>query len=236
MKKKLNISIDDVSPHPKSSVKILGECFELIGEFPEIKFSLFVPLAYWRTKKYSTPEPLRILEDKEFCSILRGLPKENFELCYHGFHHGIPQVSDNDEFHRLTSIEAHDVYELMRKTAELADLDFEMVLRPPAWRISRAALNSLSRFGFIFALSKDDYVLKSHGYNVRELEEDFNVVFCNVCPPEKPLKLFDKTEVVYHACEWDRNYLGNDKNFKNLQKWLRDNKDEIEFCFIEDLV
>ena len=77
---------------------------------------------------------------------------------------------------------------------------------------------------------------KSHGYNVRELEEDFNVVFCNVCPPEKPLKLFDKTEVVYHACEWDRNYLGNDKNFKNLQKWLRDNKDEIEFCFIEDLV
>jgi hypothetical protein len=40
---KVNISIDDISPHPQSSTKVLDRCFELINVFPEIKFSLFIP-------------------------------------------------------------------------------------------------------------------------------------------------------------------------------------------------
>ena len=32
----VNISIDDVSPHPKSSTKVLDRCFELIEQFPEL--------------------------------------------------------------------------------------------------------------------------------------------------------------------------------------------------------
>ena len=38
-----------------------------------------------------------------------------------------------------------------------------------------------------------------------------NVIYCNVAPPFKDLKLFDETEIVYHACEWDRNYLDQEK-------------------------
>lgn len=58
----VNISIDDVSPHPLSSTKVLDQCFELIKYFPDIKFTLFVPAAYWRTmrKDIATKEPLRI--------------------------------------------------------------------------------------------------------------------------------------------------------------------------------
>ena len=41
---KVNISIDDVSPHPMSSVKVIERCREIIKKFPEAKFSLFVPM------------------------------------------------------------------------------------------------------------------------------------------------------------------------------------------------
>ena len=94
----LNISIDDVSPHPLSSVSVLERCFEIIDKFPTIKFTLFVPAAYWRTiGATSTEEPLWINRYPDFCSVLRQLPSKNFELGYHGLLHGIPNVSNNDE-------------------------------------------------------------------------------------------------------------------------------------------
>ena len=34
---KVNVSIDDVSPHPKSSIKVLDRCYELIEEFKDGK-------------------------------------------------------------------------------------------------------------------------------------------------------------------------------------------------------
>ena len=46
--------------------------------------------------------------------------------------------------------------------------------------------------------------------------------------------LFEKTEIVYHACEWDRNYL-NIEHKEKLESFLEDNIDNIEFCFMENL-
>ena len=92
MKKLVNISIDDVSPHPLSSTKVLNQCYELIKTFPEIKFTLFIPVAYWRTMKAiaASPAPFYISEHPKFCEEIKSLPKENFEIAYHGYHHGIP--------------------------------------------------------------------------------------------------------------------------------------------------
>ena len=45
-----------------------------------------------------------------------------------------------------------------------------------------------------------------------------------------------KTEIVYHACEWDRNYLSVEKA-KELIDFLKKYDDEsLEFCFMEDLL
>ena len=75
MQHKINISIDDVSPHSESSVKVLEQCHDLIKEFPEIKFTLFVPIAYWRTMgPTATKTPLRIDEHPEFCEVLKLYP------------------------------------------------------------------------------------------------------------------------------------------------------------------
>ena len=92
MQSKINISIDDISPHPKSSVAVLDRCYELIEEFSNIKFTLFIPIAYWRTMKNSiaTEKPLLITEYSSFCEELKELPENNFELAYHGYYHGIP--------------------------------------------------------------------------------------------------------------------------------------------------
>ena len=81
MKYKVNISIDDVSPHPQSSVKVLDRCFKLIEEFKDIKFTLFVPIAYWRTfGSTASQRPYYIYEYPDFCECLKNLPKKNFEI------------------------------------------------------------------------------------------------------------------------------------------------------------
>ena len=82
MKYKINISIDDISPHPRSSTEVLNRCHELIDIFPNIKFSLFIPMAYWRTARpgTTTEKPLIVSAYTEFCEILKNLPKETYYI------------------------------------------------------------------------------------------------------------------------------------------------------------
>ncbi len=238
MKKLVNISIDDVSPHPLSSTKVLNQCYELIKTFPEIKFTLFIPVAYWRTMKAiaASPGPFYISEHPKFCEEIKNLPKENFEIAYHGYHHGIPGQSDNDEFRNLNHDQALEVYDKMFQEVSTAGMQniFRKILRPPAWRMSPDAIRAAKEFGFdILALSPDKYLDGSLDYKGED--KNFgNVVYYNVAPPFKDLQLFDKTEIVYHACEWDRNYLNKEKT-DNLTKFLQNNLDEVQFCFMEEM-
>ena len=45
----------------------------------------------------------------------------------------------------------------------------------------------------------------------------------------------EKTEIVYHACEWDRNYLNKDMS-ENLKDFLFSERENIEFCFMEEML
>ena len=82
-KYKLNISIDDVSPHPRSSTIVLKQCERIIKKYPEAKFSIFIPLAHWRTRRpeVATKSPFIISDYPDFCETLRNLPKDNYEIC-----------------------------------------------------------------------------------------------------------------------------------------------------------
>ena len=119
---KINISIDDVSPHPLSSIRVIERCNEIISIFPSAKFSLFVPIAYWRTVKHgtTTDKPLSIDLFPDFCNFISKLSKENFEICYHGFYHGIPGISDNDEFQRLNADDAKQKFQTMFEVVDRA--------------------------------------------------------------------------------------------------------------------
>ena len=237
----VNISIDDVSPHPLSSTKVLERCYELIEEFEDIKFTLFVPISYWRTMPPDqdrpdtrTESPLQIDLHPEFCEELKALPEKNFEIAYHGFFHGIPGESNNDEFKNMSYSETISRFKLIFDTVEKADLkdNFKPIFRPPAWRMSPEAIKA--------AKDLEIEILALHpGTIYKEIyqgeEENFaNVIYCTSNPPSAPLTLCSRTEIVYHACEWDRNYLDKEKT-QDLIKFLRSSYDKIEFCFMGDL-
>jgi hypothetical protein len=230
---KINISIDDVSPHPLSSTAVLKQCFRVLAEVPTVKFTLFVPAAYWRTiGPTATTDCLRIDAHPGFCDELRRLPTSNFELAYHGLLHGIPGKSNNDELQHLSFDDARKTLQMMIdvvRDAGLADV-FRPVLRPPAWRMSPEAFIAAEQVGIrAFALSPDDYAQASYG----GAQDDRSVIYYNSCPPQKPLVLSERTEIVYHACVWDKNYLSVER-CDELISFLLQNP--AEHVFIEGLI
>lgn len=232
----VNISIDDVSPHPRSSIKVLEKCYDLINEFPDIKFSLFIPISYWRTvkKEIATESPLQIDLFPDFCEYIRKLPPNNFEICYHGFYHGIPNVTDNDEFKNISEFHARERFLGMFEVVKRAKLEkvFKKIFRPPAWRMSPEAIRVSKDLGFeILALSNLDYALKTYGGEDKNFS---SVVYADCFPPFEPLKLSKKTEIVYHACEWDKNYLSS-VHTNELKSFLNNNRKNIKFSFLKEL-
>ena len=227
----ITISIDDVCPHPNSSVKVLDRCFELIEIFPEIKFVLFIPIAYWRTIRHSTPDPLYISDYFDFCNYIKKLPKKNFKLGYHGCFHGRPGETDNDEFEKLIYKDAFSRFELMRDIIKNSPLEncFSPIFRPPAWRMSPESFKAAFDFGI-----KHLALLKSPPQNLSYQNEDKNklykVSYATCYPPFIPLSFEKNTDIVYHACEWDRNYLSKQLT-KDLVSFLKQQKNKISCKF-----
>lgn len=234
---KVNISIDDVTPHPRSGVGVLQQCERLRGEFPAIKFTLFIPTAYYRT--ISAPpesmcaQPLLLSEYPEFCKVLRELPPENYELAYHGHFHGIPGRTNNDEFQYFSVEEASARFSTMIEEGRAAGLNFKRVFRPPAWRMSFWSFVAADAHDLKLALSPQEYAQNIYGGMQDSPSFLRRIVYYNANPPFIPLSVQDKLEVVYHACEWDKNYLGKSLA-DELGTFLRDNP--CEFSFIEELL
>jgi hypothetical protein len=239
MRNKINISIDDVCPHPASSIAVVEQCHEIISKIPEVKFTIFVPTAYWRTIPAPPismcQEPLRIDAFPEFCQKIRDLPSENFEIGYHGVFHGIPGVTNNDEFKSLNYEDAKTkiltMFELVKR-AGLEDV-FKPIFRPPAYRMSPDAIRAARDLGIKVLGLAPDKMYKDVYCGEENKKND--VVYYTSCPPIKDLEIFEKNEIVYHACEWDRNFLSKEKT-DELLSFLSDKLENLEFCFIEDLL
>tara|TARA_Y100000816_G_scaffold251175_1_gene201502 strand:+ start:570 stop:1283 length:714 start_codon:yes stop_codon:yes gene_type:complete len=236
---RVNISIDDITPHPNSSLKILDKCFDLIDIFPDIKFTLFIPMAYYRTMPIPShipvcESPMCVYEHSDFCETLLGLSDKNFQFGYHGLHHGIRGVSNNDEFRNLSYDDAYLKFEEMESIAQRSGIKDRMslIFRPPAWKMSPDSIRAARDFGFeVLALNSDPFY--SDGYGGEQLKVS-DVVYADCYPPFIELQVLEKNEILYHACEWDKNHLNEDavRNLVNFLKPLND----IEFCFIEDLL
>lgn len=228
---KINISIDDVSPHPMSSTKILDRCYSIIERVPSVKFTLFIPIAYWRTVgPTATVKPLWINLFDRFCETLRCLDVDRFELAYHGLYHGIPGVSNNDEFQALSYDDALKTFKTMISITQELRLPFKSVFRPPAWRMSPSAIAAASDAGIdLLALASYDYALATYA----DAQNGKNVVYCTSSPPILPLVKNERSEIVYHACEWDQNYLSSTAA-DELVTFLR-SIDDAQYTFIGDL-
>jgi hypothetical protein len=236
---KINISIDDVSPHPMSSIDVVDKCFNLINVFPDIKFTLFVPIAHWRTmvRKRATPHPLVISKYPKFCEKIKNLPKNNFEIGYHGYYHGIPYKNDNDEFADLNYQKALEKFNLMKSVVAECDLEstFSPIFRPPAWRMSPGSFRASSKAGIkhlaIFPIKFKKYGWnQANTYKNEDKKDIYNVSYASCFPPFKNLELKANTNIVYHACKWDKNYL-SDTLSESLKSFLLKNEGNFEFSF-----
>lgn len=232
---RLNISVDDVSPHPNAGIdKLLPRFNRIIDKYPNVKFSLFVPTGYTRTRSNICPT-LALRDHERFCRTLSSLWPLHFELCYHGHYHSIPgTTSNNDEFQHLSYDDAQD--RIIQSCTEIrtaneklqTHLDFSPVFRPPAWRINAEALRGLHDSGIrVFALAKEAYTIPIYG----DLSK-YNVVWRTCDPPARPLILEPRTCIVYHACEWDKNYL-SDELTDQLIEFLKDK--QVKHCFMEEM-
>ena len=238
MQHKVNISIDDVSPHPMSSVKVLDRCFELIEVFPDIKFTLFVPMAYWRQSGPTrTNVPLEVHQYPQFCEFIKNLPSNNFEIGYHGLWHGVPPHNNNDEFKEVDYEKADAILKAMLQIEQLAGLSetFKPIFRPPAWRLSPEGFDACYNNGIrVFAISPKENIQSVYNGH----DKNYDCVYYNCNPPLDPLQMYPKTEIVYHACEWDQNYLSVEKT-KELLEFLREHENGVVptvFGFMEEML
>lgn len=222
---KVNISIDDVTPWEQSGLDVIEQCERVVQHYPQVKFTLFVPTAYFRTiPPTNTKAPYFINEFPGFCGKLKTLSVHNYEIGYHGHFHGIINLSNNDEF--VTGDETlmeRKIY-LMFRTAKESGIDFKPIFRPPAWKINEYALDKL----------KDKGIKIMAGCKLFPYKEVTGIknVWATCYPPAKPLELVDQTEIVYHACKWDQNYFSREKA-DELIEFLKDK--EVEYCFMEDM-
>ena len=95
---------------------------------------------------------------------------------------------------------------------------------PRAW-------DALSEQGIeLFAVSDIDYALESYQGKDKEYRSNYSTVF----PPFRELEIKESCGIVYHACEWDRNYLSED-HMVNLSDFLESHENNIDFVFMENL-
>jgi hypothetical protein len=239
----LNISIDDVSPHPLSGIDVVDRCFDVLDVLPDVKFTLFVPTAYWRTVNIpgrvdtTTTSPLTLSEHMTFCDRLRSLPKSNFEVCYHGRYHGVPGVSNNDEMRHLSHDAFAELWYAMKDDVAAAGLSdvFVDVVRPPAMYMSPAAIECAQHVG-VKCLALSPRKLHMACYAGADVTTNCHVVYANAWIPDDDLTNVaasgDDVVALYHACTWDRGYF-NDDRVGDLITLIHAH--DFEFRFIDDI-
>ena len=239
MKYLVNISIDDISPHIMSNDKCLDICYDIIDIYPDVKFTLYVPMGYWRKFndkgfKTKTENPLYLNEYPDLCKTLKSLPKENFELCYHGVYHN-DGICNNNEFGRLNYNDAKNRFSEMFEIAKKSNLYdvIKKTFRPPNFRMSPESIKAAYDSGIQqLSLHPDEKVKKTYNGAYKIFEG--SISWFNVIYPWKEYNLYPKTSIVFHACSWSKNYL-NKQNKKIFINFLYNHKN-IEFCFAKEIM
>jgi hypothetical protein len=226
--RKFNLSLDDFSPHLKTGLNFesIDWCNKLIELYPKIKINLFVPAAYCRLKE----EPIFLSHNIAWIDKVNALP-ENYRINMHGLYHrrvdGENPDSNNDEFQFLKGEWAENIVESMINEFDKSGLRYFKTFRPPGWKISCGAAQSLTNRGFIIAGNEPYRQLLSNSIqNMKWVSYNWDMTKeCDVPETEDIL-------VYGHTSIWTNNYM-NEERFNLINNIL--SKEDFEFVFIEDL-
>jgi hypothetical protein len=218
----VNISIDDVSPHPRSSTKCLKCCFEIIKHFDQAKFTLFVPTAYMRVGEQSHD----IRNYPEFIKEIKSLP-ENFEIGYHGHLHALPPYNKG-EFFGMDYETCVEKMKTSKAIFEECGIEVKPIFRPPGFGLSPPGFAACRDFGIrVLCLYPGPHYRVFH----QGEEDKFDrVVYVDAHPPAEKLVKKDRLSIMYHACEWDKNHLTSGKKDELIGFLDKSTK----FLFVQD--
>lgn len=230
---KVSLSIDDLSSCPDTKVEhCINLCDKILQIYPDAKFNLFVSTAYFRTfDGHKSPYYLRYNEN--VVKLLKNLDDNSFRICYHGHFHGIPFVSNNDEFRRCSYNEAMKSFVLSKKEFDICGLNCYNILRPPAFHIGEEAVRAAIDFGIkhisLYEIFKQR---KEYDRILNKFDNDL-FSFVNCAPSAVDLKMYDRLFVMYHALINDRNFM-SEKLVYDLIVFLN-NCGDVEFKFLEEM-
>lgn len=220
---RLNISIDDLSPHPNIGFGALNCLQEIVNGY-NIKVSLFIPTS---VQRFGAREKKHyMLEDfPEFVDRIKALPEKYFEVCYHGHKHGQKRKkSNNDEFRYLRYDEAIDILSRSKEIFDNVGIKVRPVLRPPGFWISKAAIKACAEFGIkVLALHDAKRYMRSYGKAAKRYKH-------TVLPGAQPTK-GDSIEIFYHAGSDQPDYF-NKKQGIRLRKIIK--RQRWSYIFMEE--
>lgn len=147
----VNISIEDLDPKFNN----LDLLYEMVDNFPEIKFDIFIPVnSNWWLKKQRIKYPNwtnDILKHPEWCKKIINLPKKNFEIGIHGYAHNIGDINHGiPEFLTLNKIQAKKLLLKCEQTFTEAGIPFIRGFRPPQWVCSKGTIEALEDLNYLF--------------------------------------------------------------------------------------
>ena len=207
---KFNLSLDDMSPHSRAGLNFesINWCNKIIEKYPDFKVNLFIPSAFCRLGE----KPNYLSAHPEWVIRVNNLPTNNYRVNLHGMFHrrtdGKHLPSNNDEFQYLTESETRSLILKIEGEFKKAGLNYYRTLRPPGWKISKAAEKVLVEMKYKIAGIK--------GVNWDLLTQ----------PPQGDIFAYG------HTSNWTKNYL-NEERANVIMKVL--DKQKYEFKFLEDI-
>jgi len=225
MKYRINISIDDVCPYPKMGLDSVFIMRDFLDEFPNIKVTLFVPTAMTRFRESN--KTYKILDYPKFIDGLLELPKENFEIGYHGHLHGNKKHnSNNDEFRYISEDGCLEKLDMSKSIFKQADIPVRPIFRPPAFWLSPASFSACNKMG-IKVLALHNEKRYTNCYNGKHTKYNHVVYVGNQGDNTGDM------EIVYHSSKEAFDCF-NKKSKSELKKILTELDGELSFIFMEE--
>lgn len=157
---KVIFEFDDFNPHKE--VDCLNTIKELVGLYPKIKLTFFVPAAY---------KNCRLDSDQNWCNEVRNLIKsENISLTVHGLYHS------QEEFKFLNKDEAENRLKEAENIFQAAKLPFDKICRFPHWGNGEGAYEALISLNYKSCWTHEEYKWLSEKYpELKSVYYDWNL-------------------------------------------------------------
>jgi len=143
------------------------------------------------------------------------------------------KTSNNDEFKHMPPENVAKYLTQMQDQMRYLGIEAKPLFRPSAFRLNANVAKIAQDMGLLLALHPDIPI-----EGKAERVDESKIVYCTANPPFSPLGVGKPyTEIVYHACEWDKSYLDDSKTLE-LMDFLGEHRDAFvsNFFFMGDLL